>query len=58
MHDLAELNRYTGLFTGGCLLSLVFCVYALAKIADTLTDLHNDFRQVHSMDEHEDLEDI
>jgi hypothetical protein len=58
MHDTAELNRYTGLFTGGCLLSRVFCVYALAKIGDALTNLHDDFRRVHSMDEREDLEDI
>jgi hypothetical protein len=58
MHDIAELNSYTGLFTGGCLLSLVFCVYALAKIGDTLTNLHDDFRRAHSMDDREDLEEM
>jgi hypothetical protein len=56
MHDLSELNRYPGLLTGGCLLSLMLCVYGVAKIGDTLTNLHDDFRRVHSMDEREDLE--
>jgi hypothetical protein len=57
MHDLTELSRYTGLFTAGCLLSLVFCVYALAKIGDTLINFHNDFREIHSKDDREEIED-
>jgi hypothetical protein len=35
MHDLTELSRYTGLFTAGCLLSLVFCVYAFLTLVDS-----------------------
>jgi hypothetical protein len=53
MHDLSELNNYTGLFSAGCLMSLVFCFFGLTKIAEGLHNFHQDYRQTHSMDEHE-----
>ena len=55
-HDLGELNRYTGLFSGGCLLALFFCVRLLGEIASGLRQFHHDYRTVNSIDEREQSE--
>jgi hypothetical protein len=48
---LGELNRYTGLFSAGCLLVLLFCVSLLARVASIVQRFYEDYRTVNSMDE-------
>lgn len=57
-HNLNELNQYTGVFTGGCLLALYFCVFGLQSIGKILVRFHDDYRKVNSMDDRERAESL
>ena len=54
-HDLRELNEYTGMFSAGCFLALIFCVYILGKIGEAIYRFHLDYRKVNSLDEREQM---
>lgn len=56
-HDFSELNKYTGLFTAGCLFCLAFCYWGLVIIGRTIEHFREDYRKVNRLDEIEDLED-
>ena len=53
---MGELNRYTGLFSAGCLLALLFCVSLLVRVVKIIQRFYEDYRTVNSMDELEESE--
>jgi hypothetical protein len=53
MHNLSELNEYTGAFTGGCFIALFVCVWTLEGIGKVLRAFYLDYRKVNRLDERE-----
>lgn len=53
-HDFSELNKYTGMFTAGCLFCLAGCYWVLVVIGRTIEAFRNDYRKMNRMDDLED----
>lgn len=50
-HDLSELNRYTGVFTAGCLVFLISISAGLSRLHRLIDECHDSFTKAHNLDE-------